>query len=332
MRESRSPHATNQWPSGPHDLGPGDLLDDFEVRKVLARGGMSSVLLATRRSTGQQVVVKVPHWHLESDVVFYSRFEREEQIGLRVRHPGIVQMIAVSEKSRLYLVMEHVPGRSLRQFLDEGPAMSVERALALAERICEALCYLHGQGVIHRDLKPENIIVDEGGNPTIVDFGIALDRSSRRLTWAGLSAQLGTPDYMAPEQIRGHRGDERVDIYALGLIVYELLAGTLPNEAATSSEMMKARTQGQPRHLTAAVPGIDPRVAAVVMRSLALRPSDRYADAGEMLTALRAPSAMNDSAGVERPAPPKGLRLRLAGVWNASIGMLGVWRSLRERP
>jgi len=140
-----------------------------------------------------------------------------------------------------------------------------------------------------------------GGNPEIVDFGIALDRSTRRLTWGGLSPRMGTPDYMAPEQIRGDRGDERVDIYALGLILYELLTGAVPHSAPTLSKMMKARTIDEPRALTSALPTLDPQLAAVVTCAIARRPSDRFSDAKEMLAALRTPATMVARSAVSGP-------------------------------
>jgi eukaryotic-like serine/threonine-protein kinase len=310
----KSRMVTDARSSGAYTLNPGDVLDGFEIREVLARGGMGSVLRAHRQSTGEDVVLKVPHLHLESDVVFYSRFEREGNIGLRLKHPGIVQTIAVPEKSRPYLVLEFVRGRSLRQVLDEDDTLSVERAVAIVARVCDALIYMHRRGVIHRDLKPENILIDDADNPTIVDFGIALDRSSMRVTWAGLSARLGTPDYIAPERSRGHRGDERVDIYALGLIFYEMLAGVLPR---------RTRTRSEPRPLSEVVPEIDPGLAEVVMRALARRPSDRFADATEMLAALHDPTAMSR----RRVASDRGGNR--AGTVATLLGWLG-WPGRKE--
>jgi serine/threonine protein kinase len=324
MRDSTGASRRDENPrmATPYELGPGDRLDGFEVRSVLARGGMSSVLLARRPSNGEDFVLKVPHLHFESDVVFYSRFEREEQIGLRVQHPGIVKLIPVQEKSRPYLVMEYVRGRTLRQLLDDRDTIPVERALALAQKLCEALCYLHEQGVIHRDLKPENVIVDETGDPKLLDFGIACDRSSRRLTWTGLSARLGTPDYMAPEQIHGQRGDERVDVYALGLVLHELLSGELPHKAPTVSRMTELRTHGEARDLAAVVPGLDRGIAAVVMRALARRPSDRFMDAHEMLSALRSPGMANGPAAHRSPESPRHATVvLLLGIVTSELAM-----------
>jgi eukaryotic-like serine/threonine-protein kinase len=274
-----------------HDLEPGDVLDDFEIVSVLARSGMGSVFKARRRSTQAMVVLKVPHMRFECDVMFFARFQREERIGLRLDHPSIAKVIAYADKSRQYLVMEHVQGQSLwRLMLDGERRISVERVLDMGRNICEALAYMHGEGVVHRDLKPENIVVDANDGIHIVDFGIALDLSASRLTWGHFSARLGTPQYMAPEQVAGKRGDARTDVYALGLILYEMLAGAPAFAARGPVAAMKARTQQDPHPLADVAPGLDAAVAALVMRALARDPRDRYTGAEEMLEALRHPS------------------------------------------
>ena len=259
---------------------------------MLARSGMGSVLKARQRSTGPAGGSQGPHFHLESDIVFYSRFEREEQIGLRLHHPAIAATLPVTDKSRPYLVMEYVAGRSLRTIMNEEGPLSVERALFIADQVCGTLIYLHNEGVVHRDLKPDNILVDREGRVKIVDFGIAMDRSARRLTWAGLSSKLGTPDYMAPERIRGRRGDGRADTYALGVILYEMLTGVMPHEAPTVLELMKTKAKKPPRDLSEVAPHLESKLASVVMRAIARHPSDRFASAKDMLTALRDPLSL----------------------------------------
>ena len=298
-----------------HPLAPGDALDGFDVRTVLSRGGMGSVFKAQERTTGRTVVLKVPHPHMECDVVFFSRFEREEKIGLRLRHPSIAAVLPVSDKSRPYLAMEYVEGTSLYQSMMTEGRFSVDRALAIGRQVCEALVYMHSQKVVHRDLKPENILLDDEGRVRIIDFGIALDFDSRRLTWGRLSSRLGTPEYMAPERIRGRRGDDRVDVYALGFILYEMIAGVTPYEAPTLSDLLKAKTDRDPRPLSDVAPDVTPAVAEVIMRAIAVDPHDRYASAEEMLAALKDPT----SAPVPRPHARRSAKaidhLRAGSVW-----------------
>src|SRR5262249_28125262 len=140
----------------------------------------------------------------------------------------IIKVLTPHGKSRMYMAMEYVDGQSLRSVMSRERPLPPGKALDFTGQLCEALVYLHGQGVIHRDLKPENVLVTEDGTLKIMDFGIALDETMRRLTWAGVSSTIGTPDYMAPEQVRGRPGDERTDIYSLGTILYEMLTGELP--------------------------------------------------------------------------------------------------------
>jgi serine/threonine-protein kinase len=273
------------------DLATGERLDRYEITDLLSRGGMGCVFKATDLVSGETVVLKVPHEHLESDIVFYERFKREEEIGRRLDHPGIVKFLSQSEQSRMYLAMEYVPGGSLRALMSSARPLPVERALAIAQQLCAALAYLHDQGVVHRDVKPENVLlVPPDGSVKLLDFGIAFLESARRLTWAGLSGILGTPDYMAPEQVQGRRGDARTDVYAVGTILYEMLTGHLPYEAPDAVALLHAKTHRDPTPAGQHVPGIEPGLAALLARALARDRNDRYATAREMLEDLQDPS------------------------------------------
>src|SRR5574340_202732 len=189
---------------------------------------MASIFRALDTESGQPVALKIPHIQYESDVVFSERFRREQDVGQRLVHRNVVRVLRPREQSRVYLVMELLEGRSLRALLGDRKPLPVERALDVARQVCEALVYLHAQGVVHRDVKPENLLVTADGTVKLLDFGIALFEAERRLTWMGLSNAVGTPDYMAPEQIRGRRGDPRTDVYAVGMLLYETLTAHLP--------------------------------------------------------------------------------------------------------
>jgi serine/threonine protein kinase len=277
-----------------HEVNPGDRLDQYQVGELLARSGMASIFKAIDTDSGaaQPVALKVPHMQFESDVVFFERFKREEQIGQRLDHPNIVKVLRPRDKSRMYLAMEYVEGRSLRAMLQAaaGP-LPLDTALDIARQVCEALVYLHAQKVIHRDIKPENVLLTAEGQVKILDFGIALDESARRLTWAGLSAAVGTPDYMAPEQIGGRRGDERTDVYAIGTMLFEMLTGHLPHTAPNPHALMRAKTNDDPRPLSYFLPSIDPPLEAVVLRAIARAPRARQATVADLLAQLRDPKS-----------------------------------------
>ncbi len=245
----------------------GDRLDQYELTELLARSGMASIFKAIDHKSGATVALKVPHLHLESDIAFFERFRREEQIGQKLVHPNIVRVLTPESKSRAYIVMEYAEGKSLRALLGERGRLPLDEALGIARQIGGALAYLHREGVVHRDLKPDNVLLAPDGQVKLLDFGIAMDAAARRLTWAGLSTPLGTPDYMAPEQVRGRRGDMRTDIYALGTMLYEMVTGELPFTASNAHALMRAKLNQDPRRLREVDPGIDPKVEEVILRA-----------------------------------------------------------------
>ncbi len=295
----------------------GDELDGFRLTELLARGGMATVFRAVELATGDERVLKIPHLQYESDVVFYQRFLREEEIGRSVDHPGIVRVLGPREKSRLYLAMEYVPGRSLAEVLEAERPLASARALDIACQLADALACLQRHGVVHRDVKPGNVRVLPDGRVKLLDFGIALVETARRLTWAGLSHAVGTPDYMAPEQIRGRRGDARTDVYALGTLLYELLTGHLPFEGLEVGALLELKRHGEPTPPSAHRPDLDPRLEAIVLRALATDPRDRYAGAAELLDDLRAPPAVpapSPAAFTSAPRRSGRCRRRLGGT------------------
>jgi serine/threonine protein kinase len=321
------------------DLVVGDKLDQYELTGLLARSGMASIFKARDEFSGATVALKVPHVQLESDVVFYERFNREEQIGQKIDHPSIVRILKPRDKSRMYMVMEYVEGKSLRALMDGKHPLPKEKALDIARQVCDALVYLESQGVVHRDIKPENILLTGGGHVKILDFGIALSEGARRLTWAGLSSTLGTPDYMAPEQIRGRRGDVRTDIYALGMLLYEMLTAHLPFDSPNPRALLQAKTSEEPRPPGYYVKDFDPSLEAIIMKAIERDPRDRYGSAAELCADLRNPSAVmarDPEIGLARERARTRARRRvvLGAVVAALLAGLGVlvWASARFSP
>ena len=257
----------------------GDQFDHFIIQSHLAQGGMSDIYGAHDLLNGQQVALKIPNETLIGDPGQYERFQRELQIINTLHHPAIQQGLGYGKYDRTpYLVTSWVEGRSLREIIDAESPMNPERVGALGHKIAEGLAYCHAQGIIHRDLKPENILVTQEEQPVIIDFGLALTKGARRVTYANLTAVAGTPDYMAPEQIEGQRGDQRTDIYALGTIMFEMLAGYTPFSGDTSYAVMNQHLKGQLPRLDKLQPSISPVLAAIVTRALQRKPEDRYPD------------------------------------------------------
>jgi serine/threonine-protein kinase len=261
---------------------------------------MATIFRARDLHTGQEVAIKVPHLELESDPVFFERFRREEEIGQKLDHRGVVRVLR-PEKSSVYIVMEWVEGRLLRKILREQSELPIDRAVRIALRICEALDYIHSHGVVHRDLKPENIMVDDEDNIKLLDFGIAANAGARRLTFGKLSPTMGTPDYISPEQVKGKRGDCRSDLYALGVILYEMLTGQVPFQGDNPMVVMNTRLSHDPASPREIVPEISPQLESILFRALKREPKNRYASVGEFAWDLAHPEQVALAGATRSP-------------------------------
>ena len=259
---------------------------------------MASIFRGIDVRDGRKVAIKVPHPEMEMDPVLFDRFHREASIGQTLDHPGVMKVYADEDRSTLYMVMEWVDGRLLRQILAENRKLPVDRAVRITVAICDALDYIHRHGVVHRDLKPENIMVDANDRIKLIDFGIAGQEGARRLTFAKLSQVMGTPDYISPEQVKGKRGDARSDIYALGIMFYEMLTGKTPFQGANPFAIMNDRLLNNPIPPREVDPSITPQLQEIIYRALERDPKNRYATAREFANDL----LHQDQVGVaERP-------------------------------
>ncbi len=273
---------------------PGTALDSYRIDAPIAKSGMASIFRATDTRDGRTVALKIPHPDMEADPILSDRFKRESAIGERIEHPNVMRVFGGEKRSRIYMVMEWCPGRLLRHILDEG-RLPQDRAIRIAIEVLKALDYVHANGVVHRDLKPENIMVDDEDHIKLIDFGIAGDTASRRLTYANFTTMLGTPNYIAPEQVKGKRGDGRTDIYSMGVILYEMLTGKLPFSGPTPLAAMNDRLLNHPLPPSVADPTISPQLQEILYRALERDPKNRYTTAKEFIHDLEHP----DQVGVE---------------------------------
>jgi len=259
-------------------IEPGTQIDSYRVIEPVARSGMASIFRAVDTRSDRQVALKIPHPDMEADPILFDRFQREAGIGERLNHPNVMRVYGGEKRSRVYMVMEWCQGRLLRTILHEG-RITQDRAIQITLAVLNALEYIHENGVVHRDLKPENIMVDEGDRIKLIDFGIAGDSQARRLTYANFTATLGTADYISPEQVKGKRGDGRSDVYAAGVILYEMLTGRLPFSGSSPMEVMNDRLLNFPTPPSVAEPSISPQLQEVLYRALERDPKNRYAHA-----------------------------------------------------
>ena len=270
-------------------LQPGDQLDHYRLDALAMRTSMTTIYRATDLRTGRAVAIKIPHFEMECDPAFFSRFQREAEIGRKLDHPSVAKVVSNGDMSRVCIVMEWAEGKILRQILGEQGKLPAERAVRIALGICDALEYIHSQGVVHRDLKPENIMVDAEDRIKLIDFGIAASAGARRLTFSKFSSTLGTPDYISPEQVKGKRGDARCDVYALGVILYEMLTGEVPFQGPSPLAVMNDRLINHPIPPREVNSEVSPEMQEIIYRALERDPSKRYASASEFAMDLQHP-------------------------------------------
>jgi serine/threonine-protein kinase len=318
-------------------LEAGDMLDHYRLDSTVARSGMATLFKATDTRGGRQVAIKIPHAEMQADPVLVERFRREQEIGQELDHPGVVKTYNSEERSRLYMVLEWVDGRLLRAILNEQPRMPIERATNLVLQICDALDTLHKHGVVHRDLKPENIMVDAEDRVKLIDFGIAMKEDARRLTFVDMRATLGTPDYISPEQVKGQRGDQRSDIYSLGVMFYEMLAGEPPFTGSNPLAVMNERVLHDAEAVRKKRPEISPELSEILKRALEREPRNRYQTASEMAWEVMHQEQVGVEAGARAPILasmklPNARRLLLyAGLALVPIAIFVVMMVLARR-
>ncbi len=283
----------------------GETLGKYRIDAKLGAGGMARVFRARHVHLEREVAIKLLHAHLSDDEALRERFLREAQAIATLRRPGIVQIYDFDvDDGVCYIAMEFLSGESLEEraaerAVDGRASFAVDEALQIIMSVGVALAHAHRAGIVHRDVKPSNVMLTDDGRTVLTDFGLATVLDQTRMTVEGSSA--GTPSYMAPEQAMGERGDHRADIYSLGIMAYELLAGERPFQSETLAGMLHKHLQEAPPPLRPKVPGLAPHIVETIERALAKRPEDRFGSVDEMVATLKgvllgAPTGSADDA------------------------------------
>lgn len=267
-------------------IAAGEILDKYELIEQVGRGGMAVVYRGLDRSLKREVAVKILHRHLADSEEARERFEREAHAVAKLRHENILEIFDFSgrDSDESYIVTEFIEGPTLRDFIDDYQVRFPEVGAMVGAHLCRALGHAHGLGVLHRDVKPENIMIRSDGVVKLTDFGIAQILENERLTVTG--QLLGSPAYMAPEHVEGRPLDFRTDVFAVGIVLYQLVVGELPFRGRNPHEILKRIADCQYEDPRKANPRVGNELGRIINRALARDPDDRFADITEMEHAL----------------------------------------------
>jgi len=281
-------------------------LASYTLLEPIGHGGMAVVYRARQESLDRTVAVKVLSENLAASREFMERFRREARTAASMRHPNVITVHDFGEDDRgvPYLVLEYIGGPTLADLMDVG--LDDQRIPDLLDQIAAGLDYAHAHGVIHRDIKPGNVLMTEDGRAVLADFGLAWLLEGAHLTLTG--GVIGTPEYMSPEQAAGNPIDHRCDVYALGVVLYEMLVGDRPFVAETPIGVLLMHLQDAPPSLLVARPDLPRAVADVLEKALVKDPNDRYGSAGELARAFRAAFTGQEARSVNVPLPPQSVR------------------------
>jgi serine/threonine-protein kinase len=300
--------------------------DEFTVGNLLGEGGFAAVFRVRDNTLHRDVAAKVLDLGLTPSPALAERFVREARTVAQLEHPNIVPIYKVGSHANevLYIIMRCVDGPALRQLLDKSRRLSVGDAVRITRQVADALGYAHRQGVVHRDVKPDNILLDSAGRVLVTDFGIA--KAAEAASGAQLTTQgmvVGTPHYMSPEQATGDRIDTRSDIYSLGIVLYQMLAGELPFDGESAQAILMKQATATPTPIRRLRRDVSPELAGVLDRMLAKEPAERFQTAEAVSRALveALPTAARDRVQIRRSVFSAGIKF-LVGAGLA--GCLGV--------
>lgn len=273
------------------DPNIGRQVDRYEIRSLLGTGGTARVYRAFDQRLQRDVALKLLKSNTLADPDFVKRFEREARTLAGLRHGHIIQIYDYGEQEgTLYIVTQLLPGPTLEQELAslraQGTTMPIQRALQTLTQIASALDYAHAQGIVHRDIKPGNVIRDHHDDVILTDFGIARSANNQNTSITQVNTVIGTPAYLSPEQAQGLPVSAASDIYALGIVAYELLTGAVPFRNSNPTAVLLDHIQTQPQALSAVRPDLNPGFDQIILKALAKEPSQRYASAGAFVQAL----------------------------------------------
>src|SRR5882724_5645044 len=270
----------------PGEFAPGTVLGHrYEILSLLGQGGMGAVYKARDTELDRMVALKIIRPDLTTNPEILKRFKQELILARQVTHRNVIRIFDLGQADGFkFITMEYLEGKDLRGVLREKGKLPPEEAARIILQICRALEVAHGEGVVHRDLKPQNIMLDANGRAYVMDFGIARSAHLPGMTQTG--ALIGTPEYMSPEQGKGEKLDERSDLFSLGVIFYELVAGQSPFYSETPLATLWKRMQEKARPLREVDPSIPKPLSDIVAKAMEIEPADRFASAGEMAQQL----------------------------------------------